>query len=345
MGGDGGTISSNRTYLRGAGKACHTADAKRSNQSQLKEDAERARLVLSTCAVSGMVLDINPSKKNNGGGGTVSGADIVACPYGKLYKREKVLEALLERSQTGGGGDGGKNALGSHIRGMKDLHPVRFHVPTSSSLGGANGKNGASHQQHVVTCPITGSEIGSGNVPSFLIVRTKKSKDKKTADGDDEVARNPNVISEGAIKEMGVQELQTEYGPFEEKDVIRLAPPNTGGVFEEIQRRWEARMEEERIAKMKKKKDKKRKRGDTTEQKTSHTSPSAQPSDSRPSQSKHSSGRRDISMVKKSAVDEARSTVRSAVAQNPVLSNLFGTGKKRQQTEKEKSIHLFTRNC
>ena len=38
MGGDGGTISSNRAYLRGAGKADHTADHKRFNASRTKEE-------------------------------------------------------------------------------------------------------------------------------------------------------------------------------------------------------------------------------------------------------------------------------------------------------------------
>ena len=49
--------------------------------------------------------------------------------------------------------------------------------------------------------------------------------------------------------------------------------------------------------------------------------------------------------LKKTAVDEARSTVNSAVRQNPVLFNLFGAGQKKIQTEKEKADALFTRNC
>eukprot|EP00571_Detonula_confervacea_P003751 CAMPEP_0172320064 /NCGR_PEP_ID=MMETSP1058-20130122/39532_1 /TAXON_ID=83371 /ORGANISM="Detonula confervacea, Strain CCMP 353" /LENGTH=62 /DNA_ID=CAMNT_0013035251 /DNA_START=292 /DNA_END=476 /DNA_ORIENTATION=+ len=61
MGGDGGTISSNRTYLRGAGKACHTADHPSNALKRSKvEDAANAQLVLSTCAVSGALLDLSP---------------------------------------------------------------------------------------------------------------------------------------------------------------------------------------------------------------------------------------------------------------------------------------------
>mmetsp|Transcript_5761 Transcript_5761/g.12582 ORF Transcript_5761/g.12582 Transcript_5761/m.12582 type:complete len:368 (+) Transcript_5761:152-1255(+) len=367
MGGDGGTISSNRTYLRGAGKACHTADHPSNALKRSKlEDAERARLVLGTCAVSGAVLDLSPARKrNNGGGGggiiggggggessSISRADIVACPYGKLYRHEKVLEALLQRSRTGGGGgDSNKTALGPHIRGMKDLHPVRFYVTKkSSSSQGTTTMTGGGGGTYVAACPITGSEIGSGNVPSFVIVRSK-SKDKKKTDEEDEVGCNPNVLSERAIKEMGVQGLQAEYGPFEEKDMIRLAPPKTGGVFEEIQRKWEARMEDERVAKMKRKKDKKRKRGGDDKPNRSHPPSSSSSGAKAPdmklfkSSNSNSNGRKVNTTTKRSAVDEARSNVQSAVAQNSVLSNLFGVGKKNNKTEEEKRIDLFTRNC
>ena len=47
---------------------------------------------------------------------------------------------------------------------------------------------------------------------------------------------------------------------------------------------------------------------------------------------------------KSSVAEEARSTVEVRVSQNPVLSTLFSTGKK-NQSEKEKSDALFTRNC
>lgn len=358
MGGDGGTISSNRTYLRGAGKACHTADHKSNALKRSKvEDAENSKLILSTCAITGALLYLSPVTTNDsnssGGekGSTVSGMDIVACPYGKLYKREKVLEALLYRSQTGGGGGhSNNNALGTHIRGMKDLHPVRFHV-TASSSSSANGatNSGSAKQMYTPTCPITGSEIGSGNIPCYLIVRTKKSKDK-TKD-DDEVELNPNVLSESAIKEMGIAGLQTEYGPFVEEDMIRLAPPTTGGVFEEIRRKWESRMEEERIAKLKKKKDKKRKKPHASPTTTAAATQSDVKS-IKSSSTTNGEGKKPANIAtqrqanKKSAVDEARSTVQSSIAQNAVLSNLFGTDKaKSNKTEDEKRRELFTRNC
>lgn len=268
MGGDGGTISSNRVYLRGAGKASHTADHPSNAHKRAQvEDAERARLTLTTCAVSGTGFEFAPSSSSSSSRtrSSTSGADIVACPHGKLYKREKALEALLQRSQSSSLEDG-SGALGLHIRGMRDLHPVRFQVvdasssssSTSSSSKGMtatkNG-NGKQHKNYVPVCPITGSEIGSGNVTFFLIVRSKKEKNIAGAaienkEEDDVVEDGPNVLSERAIKEMGIAGLQSEYGPFEEQDMIRLAPPKSGGVFEEIQKKWAARMEDERLAKV-----------------------------------------------------------------------------------------------
>ena len=234
MGGDGGTVAANRAYLRGTGKADHTADRASSSRPRAlgaEDDANRARAALTTCAVSGATLDPRASD-----------GDVVACPHGRLYGREEALEALLRRSSSsraatrGGGGrgedeGGGCRTMGDHVRGMRDLHPVRFHLTTT---GGAT--TGATP-----TCPVTGSDIGNGKVPCFLIVRSGDGEGRD---------RGPNVLSERAIREMGIRGLQEEYGPFEEGDMIRLAPPLTGGVFEGIRKRWEERMEGERIAKV-----------------------------------------------------------------------------------------------
>ena len=358
MGGDGGTISSNRTYLRGAGKACHTADHPSNAAKRVKlEDAEKARLILTTCAISGAVFDLKPSQNSS-----CSSEDIVVCPYGKLYKREEALELLLRRSQKVNSGDNNNDsdALGAHIRGMKDLHRVRFYVTMTSSSNGNNGSKNTGHNgrgaaaQYTATCPITASDISSGIVPSYVVVRSKngKNKDKKkekgsatihdNKEGEDELG--PNVISERAIKEMGIEGLQSEYGPFEEKNLIRLAPPKAGGVFEEIQRKWENRMEEERVAKMQKKKDKKRKRGSGHQEDATlkHKTQATAPIDLVAAAS--ASTHHDNKLKKSSVAEEARSTVEARVSQNPVLSTLFSTGKK-NQSEKEKSDALFTRNC
>ena len=47
MGGDGGTVAANRAYLRGAGKADHTADRASSSSKQawgIDDDAHRRRM-------------------------------------------------------------------------------------------------------------------------------------------------------------------------------------------------------------------------------------------------------------------------------------------------------------
>ena len=323
MGGDGGTVAANRAYLRGAGKADHTADHNSSvrNRSRVEDEATRARAVFETCALTGSALNHATD-------------DIVVCPYGKLYKKEEALEALLHRSRTGGGGGGGDDkggGLGMHIRGMKDLHPAQFHL---TERGG------------MPTCPITGSNIGSGSVPSFVIVRNSKGVVQ---------GNQPNVLSERAIKEMGVKGMQAEYGPFEERDMIRLAPSKT--IFEDIRTKWEERMKEEQVAKNQKK-DKKRTRDQRRGEEDDEKKPLSLTQSSPPLEilpvkgidrggGKYDNTRGIITtMEKKSAVDEARLTVISAMAHNPVLSDLFGGGKeKKEQNEKEKAITLFTRNC
>lgn len=317
MGGDGGTVAANRAYLRGAGKADHTADHNSSvrNRSRVEDEVTRARAVFETCALTGSALDHTDD-------------DIVTCPYGKLYKKEEALEDLLRRSRTvGGGGNDDVGGLGTHIRGMRDLHPLKFHL---TERGG------------MLTCPITGSNIGSGSVPSFVIVRNSKGVVQ---------GNQPNVLSERAIKEMGVKGMQAEYGPFEERDMIRLAPSKT--IFEDIRTKWEERMKEEQIAKSQKK-DKKRKRDqrhgedDKKPLSLTQTSPTLE---ILPVQSidrgvgKYDNTRGIITtMEKKSAVNEARSNVISAMAHNPVLSDLFG-GAKEKKEQNEKAISLFTRNC
>lgn len=312
MGGDGGTVAANRAYLRGAGKADHTADHNSSvrNRSRVEVEATRARAVFETCALTGSALDHTAD-------------DVVTCPYGKLYKKEEAFEALLRRSRTvDGGGNDDVGGLGTHIRGMRDLHPLKFHL---TERGG------------MLTCPITGSNIGSGSVSSFVIVRNIKGVTQ---------SNQPNVLSERAIKEMGVKGMQAEYGPFEERDMIRLAPSKT--IFEDIRTNWEERMKEAQIAKSQKK-DKKRKRdqrrGEDDEKPLSLTQTSP-PLEILPVQSIDRGGGKYDNTQGNSAVDEARSNVISALAHNPVLSDLFGGGKeKKEQNEKEKAITLFTRNC
>jgi hypothetical protein len=189
MGGDGGVIASNRRYLRGAGTADTVGDA--AKQSAGKDPAlvtqELAR-DMTTCALTGQPLLFAENQA------------IVACPYGKLYIKEAAIEALLRRKTHD------RDNLGSHIKGIRDLHDVRFRT--------AKGKDG----MLVPTCPITEKEL-NGQIPAYLLLPGN--------------ADNVNVLSERALTEM--KELIDDYGPVEKK--IRLAPPES--VLEEVKKELE----------------------------------------------------------------------------------------------------------
>ena len=112
----------------------------------------------------------------------------------------------------------------------------------------------------VAVCPLTGVQL-NGATPAYLIVRSKKTKKDDTsataasaaatAGADDE---SPNVLSERAIREVGAESLQEEYGPFDEESCIRLAPTTAGGVMEKIKADLELKRAEEKKAKKKSKK-------------------------------------------------------------------------------------------
>jgi hypothetical protein len=266
MGGDGGVIASNRKYMRGAGSADHTADARRDKNQEKVSMLERMR----TCHLTKAPLSFRQS--------------IVACDYGRLYSKEAAVEALLRRKQSE------KDELGSHIRGLKDFHPVRFHLTTDTA------------GNDVPSCPVTGVEL-NGNHPAFLIHNNNN-------------VEQPNVISERAVKEIGMEVLQADYGPFDNENMIRLAPPES--MMEEIRGTVSKKLKVEKTTKKSSKRDgKKRKKTDEVlhQNKALKTS---------------------------SVADVARMRVASAVASNDVLSSLF-TSKEGSVSEKEKNNNLFAR--
>jgi hypothetical protein len=188
MGGDGGVIASNRRYMRGAG----TAEPKEHRDEALERD-EMAR-AMQVCAASSQLLQFTRQT-------------IVTCPYGNLYHKEAAVEALLRRKQDDDA------VLGDHIRGLKDLHEVRFHLTTDN----------------IPTCPITGREL-NGNIPAVALIPGKPGL--------------CNVVSERGMQEMG-DDFVIEYGPVEEK--IRLAPSL------DVLAEMKAKLEEKRAKKSKKK--------------------------------------------------------------------------------------------
>mmetsp|Transcript_1622 Transcript_1622/g.2316 ORF Transcript_1622/g.2316 Transcript_1622/m.2316 type:complete len:254 (+) Transcript_1622:184-945(+) len=178
MGGDGGVIPSNRRYLRGAGAAEKTGNVGSNNKGtavdpKVKKE-ERARAMY-TCAISNKPLT----------------DAIVVCPFGLLYNKEAVVEALLKRKKT-------QDPRLDHIRGLKDLHDVRFHMIQSTSS-----------DDPVPSCPVRGTEL-NGQIPAVVLVP-----------GSSDVV---NVVSERAVKEMGEEAIMGEYGPAENR--IKLLPSN-----------------------------------------------------------------------------------------------------------------------
>ena len=332
MGGDGGVVATNRTYMRGAGSACHTADSKRASASA-KAEAERNSIIetMKTCAITGNKLNYKE--------------EIVACPYGKLYGKEAAVKALLRRIEEGKNsrsrsGDDGRHQqdLGWHVRGLKDLKPVRFQVKDEDqTTTSSTKKNNAVHQFPI--CPITSIEL-NGLQPAFLIVKKKQKKKKKSKNKDaeeqDSDENHPNVLSEKAIKTMGMDAMQEEYGPFEQDDLIRLAPP--GHIMDGIKLKLEEkRMKADGKSSSKKQKRKQIKNGDEqkdyteiSNKKFKKSSTIASEVQTNPNNCK--------------TVDDVRSDVAAVVASSSALSSLF-SDKHAHLTDKQKKDKLFSCNC
>lgn len=187
--------------MRGAGTADHTGDnTKHGTAMDPAVQREELRRTMSTCAVSGQPLRFGKES-------------IVTCPYGRLYHKEAAVEALLQRKQT----DETVDALGEHIRGLKDLKEVRFHLSTKEDGGGEVNDLASAV---VPICPIRGTEL-NGQIPAIALIPG---------------GTTVNVVSERAWKEMG-SDILDEYGPS--KKTIRLAP--TALQLQEMKEELEAR--------------------------------------------------------------------------------------------------------
>lgn len=77
----------------------------------------------------------------------------------------------------------------SHIRNMKDVKEAKFHVSPSGAR----------------SCPLTGLDF-NGVIPFVVVWKTGY------------------VLSEKAVKEMGISSLQGDYGPFTSNDLVKLLP-------------------------------------------------------------------------------------------------------------------------
>jgi hypothetical protein len=138
---------------------------------------------------------------------------IVACELGNLYTKEELVKVLLDKLLP--------PAL-CHIRGLKDIKSLIF--TPNPCLEDEKDQNvgvlgGRSDYSSPYICPITRTEF-NGSQPFVFIWTTGY------------------VLSEKAIKEIGIEGLQAEFGPFVKEDFIKLLPleeemPNQLLQFEE----------------------------------------------------------------------------------------------------------------
>lgn len=117
---------------------------------------------------------------------------IVCCELGNLYSKEAILTALIEKSM---------NPKFAHIRGLKDIKQLKFVPNPNYSI--ADEQDG--EMPAMFLCPITNVEF-NGAQPFVAIWTTG------------------HVLSEKALREIGIDALQADYGPFESDDVIKLIP-------------------------------------------------------------------------------------------------------------------------
>lgn len=165
MGGDGGSIASDRKFIRGT-----TANSDASNQQKASYEDQR-----------GLICELSQVALNH---------VIVADELGRLYDKEMLLTALIEKTLPG---------KYSYIRGLKDIKTLQFKLNPLYSTTDRDSKICK------YICPITSQEF-NGIIPFIYVWSTGY------------------VLSENGYNEIGVQNLQEEYGPFNDDDIIRLFP-------------------------------------------------------------------------------------------------------------------------
>lgn len=154
--------------------------------------------------------------------------------------------ALLERTL---------NPAFHHIRGMKDLIPCSFTAnPNYKEEAAPNGAESSNEAKGGEAAAAVGED--GEPVPRFICPVTRVEMNAKQPFV---VLRTTGwVLSDKALREVGIANLQAEYGPFDADDVIRLVPEEEG------EKELRSKMEERRARAKSEKKEKKRKRGRCT---------------------------------------------------------------------------------
>lgn len=342
MGGDGGVVASNRRYMRGAGTADHTGDLKRHAAEKVKFNAHE---VMTTCALTKLPLYASASYNNNNDDAVdhktnTCSAKIVSDLHGQLYHKEAAVKALLQRKHQHqkeliGPTAMAASTIGPQVRRLSDLYDVRFHFEDQRKIVSS------SRSVHMPICPITGKSL-TGHIPAILLCCTSGISSASSL-------ASPNVVSESALSQLSLDELQGEFGTVTRK--IRLAPPPS--ILEKIKADVQKEHEKDNFERMDKKKkiSKKisKKKGKGQKHKVDYTKKRS----NRRHHGERNSGSNDkdptrIGFVKTSSKStvgqEIQSRVESAIKRNSVLSSIFTKKDSSSNiTEKEKKDNLFAR--
>jgi Rtf2 RING-finger len=184
MGGDGGTNAVQRAYLRGAGAASTTGDTTAFDVPlDTRVAEEEAKRAMRHCHISDQSLNFEAQ------------SSIVTCRLGRLYNKEALVDALLQRKRSVQSDIGRGGRLGAHIRGLKDIYGVRFQTIRDDK------------DKVVPVCPITGREL-NGLLVAYALIPALPDR--------------VNVVSEYALKQLSEADILKEYGASMK---IRLLPP------------------------------------------------------------------------------------------------------------------------
>ena len=116
------------------------------------------------------------------------------CQLGNLFNKEAIISALINKTL---------NEQFSHIRGLRDLKQIIF--SKNPSFTESRQALTAEDAPARYICPITRQDF-NGCHPFVLIWTTGW------------------LLSEKAVREMGIDALQAEYGPFSQDDVVTALP-------------------------------------------------------------------------------------------------------------------------
>ena len=289
MGGDGGVMANQRRFTRGCEKDTDIDNSK-------KNIKEEQRLRSSTCAQSSQPLS----------------SHIVIDELGNLYNKDVLIQSLISKTLV---------SSCNHIRGLKDVKDAIFTYNNDD-----NNDEKRSNTNRFI-CPVTRVEF-NGSLPFVLIWSTGY------------------VLSDKAIREvgiyiytihsitlsliililiillLGIESLQSEYGPFNETDIIKLIPRDD----ELVQLKNDMKIRRENALN-----DKKRKRDTKNDNTNSNTNANSNSNSNSNNKSSKKEEKKEEKYNKMSTINSASAIAQAAISaikrqeeKSDVFKNMFG---------------------